>query len=86
MFGGAGADVFRFSSIGDCRIGDFVVGADHIALDRSIFVGIGAAGPLDATAFHVGGSAADASDRIIYSRFPDYAWLLYDPDGNGESQ
>ena len=82
--GGAGADEYVFSTaLGDGNV-DAVVGFsvadDTILLDVSVFSGI-SAGALDADAFHVGASAADAEDRIIYNSASGA--LYYDPDGVG---
>jgi serralysin len=49
-------------------------------LDSDIFTGL-AVGTLSADAFHIGASAADGSDRIIYN--DDTGALYFDLDGNG---
>ncbi|GBD48179.1 hypothetical protein METY_1392 [Methylopila sp. Yamaguchi] len=81
--GGAGADVFLFSSAplsseAD-RISDFE-GADRIALDSRVFSGL-AKGELDASAFHLGATADDGADRILYDIVS--GGLFFDRDGSG---
>ena len=83
LTGGAGADTFRFDApiSGIDTITDFVAADDTISLNRAIFTNIGAAGALNAAAFHVGAGAADASDRIIYNQATGR--IYYDADGLG---
>lgn len=95
LYGNEGADAFVFDSklgvmskLGGANIDmirDFAT-VDSIRLDNLIFQGIGAgtaAQPrkmlLDA--FHLGKTAADAQDRIIYDR--SKGALFYDADGTG---
>ncbi|HEV2866305.1 MAG TPA: hypothetical protein VGX37_07300, partial [Allosphingosinicella sp.] len=63
------------------QITDFTHGVDRIVFDRAVFTGIAASGGLSAAAFHVGGAAADAGDRIIYNA--GTGQLFYDADGFG---
>jgi hypothetical protein len=63
---------------------DFSVTDDTFQLSQSLFAGISAAGTLDASAFHVGTSALDASDRIIFDQAG--GGIYYDADGNGAGQ
>ncbi|MFC7497706.1 putative Ig domain-containing protein [Enterovirga sp. GCM10030262] len=84
LVGGAGADRFVFDSRPDAgnldTIADFASN-DIIALNRKIFDGLDANGPLGAGAFRLGGRALDADDRIVYDRAAGK--LFYDADGNG---
>lgn len=86
LSGGQGADSFVFDTALNRltnvdTIVDFNVNDDTILLDRTIFKAIGAAGTLDASAFHTGTAAQDASDRIIYNAATGD--IFYDADGNG---
>ncbi len=86
LIGGTGTDLFRFdtslSTVTNVdTISGFVVADDTIQLDNDVFTAIGAIGTLAAGAFHIGGAANDASDRIIYN--PTTGRLYYDSDGNG---
>jgi Ca2+-binding RTX toxin-like protein len=84
LTGGAGKDTFVFSSaLGVSNVDvitDFVAVDDTIRLDDAIFAGL-AAGYLAAAAFHVGSSASDGADRIIYNSVNGVVY--YDPDGLG---
>lgn len=86
LFGRAGNDVFLFNSaLGPSnidRIEDYDLVADHIHLDNAFFTGLGA-GNLSAAAFiaNATGSAADATDRIVYNTTSGE--LLFDADGSG---
>jgi len=88
LTGGAGADTFVFNTAplaGSVpTITDFTTQTDHIALDRTIFTGLGSVGTLASDAFWAGSgvtAAHDASDRLIYDSLA--ANLYYDPDGTG---
>lgn len=81
LSGGAGADTFVIRQSGSDAvdtIADFVHGEDVVQLD----LGRLEPGALGKTAFHIGSSAADGSDRIIYD--PETGALLYDRDGAGD--
>jgi Ca2+-binding RTX toxin-like protein len=85
--GGLGRDVFVFDSplakkknTNIDKIVSFSVKDDTIALENMVFTKLKAGG-LKKDAFHVGASAADASDRVIYDK--GTGALLYDDDGNG---
>jgi Ca2+-binding RTX toxin-like protein len=83
--GGEGQDGFCFdtplgASTNVDRILDFDRGDDTIFLDRDVFRKV-AAGTLSADAFHVGKSAADAEDRIVYDK--SSGKIFYDADGSG---
>ncbi|HEX8256710.1 MAG TPA: calcium-binding protein [Allosphingosinicella sp.] len=83
MAGGGGEDGFLFNSaLGAGNVDmilDFDTADDSIRLDDAIFAGLTNAGR--AAAFHVGKTAADASDRIIYN--PETGALFFDADGKG---
>jgi len=82
MIGGKGADRFNFS---DCLVDnvdtvtDFQVGIDKIGLKAGIFT----RNTVSADQFHIGATAADANDHIIYNA--DTGALYYDADGLGGS-
>ncbi len=84
LTGGAGADAFRFNApLGASNIDtitDFRPGVDVFELDNDIFLAAGPLGALASTAFHVGGAAADASDRTIYTK--STGLISYDFNGN----
>jgi serralysin len=85
LTGGIGADTFvmfwrRFAGAAD-TITDFTAGEDRIAL-RGGFFDL-PKGALDASAFHIGSTAADPDDRILYDA--DAGTLLFDADGSGAS-
>ncbi|MBR0665385.1 calcium-binding protein [Roseomonas hellenica] len=85
LIGGAGQDRFYFDSALNAatnvdKIDDMKLGQDTIWLDRQIFNAL-PTGALNASAFHMGGAAADASDRIIYDSTTGA--LSYDADGVG---
>jgi Ca2+-binding RTX toxin-like protein len=89
LFGGAGSDTFVFdirpSAANADKILDFHqrTEGDLIALDNSIFTGIGPDGhAIKQAAFwkNTTGHAHDATDRIIYET--DTGWLNYDRNGN----
>lgn len=85
LSGGTGADDFYFSTALDGllnvdAIADFAAVDDTFFLSDAIFSTI-SGGTLDASAFVIGDTAADADDRIIYDQ--DNGLIYYDPDGNG---
>ncbi|WP_192357609.1 beta strand repeat-containing protein [Mesorhizobium mediterraneum] len=85
LTGGLGADSFRFStplnaSTNRDVITDFNVADDTIALDDAVFTALGGPGTLAAGSFHVGTSAADVDDRVIYNAAT--GTLTYDSNGN----
>ncbi|NTZ41508.1 calcium-binding protein [Altererythrobacter sp. SALINAS58] len=83
LTGGSGSDVFRFDGpiSGVDQILDFSSADDMISLNRAFFDGIAGSGTLTEAAFHLGSSAADADDRIIYDQANGR--IFYDPDGSG---
>ncbi len=85
LVGGAGADKFLFNTALNAAtnvdtITDMTAGIDIIRLDDAFFAGIGAAGVLNADAFHIGAAAADAQDRIVYNSATGQ--LFFDSNGN----
>src|SRR6185295_1380467 len=84
LVGFAGADTFAFTTAlggGNVdRIADFSAADDTIALDHTMFAGLGL-GALNANAFVTGTSAQDADDRIIYDQATGA--LYFDADGSG---
>ena len=85
LTGGAGKDKFLFNTTLDVvnnidTIIDMTPGDDIIRLDDAFFAGIGAAGVLNADAFHIGTAAADAEDRIVYNSTTGQ--LSFDSNGN----
>lgn len=85
LTGDSGKDTFMFDTkLGSTNIDtltDFVVKDDTIYLDSDIFTKAGAVGDLKSTAFHLGTTAHDSSDRIIYDKGNGKLW--YDADGLG---
>ncbi|MBM6582905.1 CHRD domain-containing protein [Microvirga sp. BT689] len=86
LIGGSGADAFRFSTaLGSTNV-DTIQGynaaVDTIFLENAVFTGL-SVGILSRSAFRIGTSATDGTDRIIYD---DQTGALYfDADGNGSS-
>jgi Ca2+-binding RTX toxin-like protein len=85
MYGGGGIDQFIFNTAPGItnvdQINDFEVNVDKIDFDDDIFTALGPLGALNASRFKIGGSATDASDRIIYNTATGD--LFYDKDGTG---
>lgn len=85
--GGSGSDVFRFnvSAASSNRdvITDFSVPSDTIQLENGIFTALTITGVLSSSAFNVGSSALDSSDRVIYNKTT--GGIFYDADGTGSS-
>ena len=82
MVGGKGADRFNFNDglVDNLdTIADFQVGIDKIGLNAGFFPLTG--NTVSADQFHIGATAADANDHIIYN--PDTGALSYDADGLG---
>lgn len=85
LTGGAGNDSFVFNtalngSTNVDQITDYAVGADMFSLAHSIFTQIGV-GVLGEDAFHIGASATDANQRVIYDQASGH--VSYDADGSG---
>jgi Ca2+-binding RTX toxin-like protein len=80
LIGGSGADTFVYTAPtqGTDSIIGFAINSDVIHLDDAGFSSL-SAGALSAANFHVGASAADANDFIVYNG----TTLFYDVDGNG---
>jgi Ca2+-binding RTX toxin-like protein len=76
-------DIFRFNTAlgaGNVdEITDFNVADDTIQIDNAVFAGL-ALGTIDADQFHIGASAADAQDRIVYNSATGA--LYFDSNGN----
>jgi serralysin len=84
--GGVGSDTFRISFALDAatnvdHVRDFDPRSDRFVLDDAAFAGIGPLGRLAAAAFHLGGAAGDAGDRVIYDAATGRLW--FDADGSG---
>ena len=60
---------------------DFSVVDDKILLSHLVFSALGPVGILPAAEFHIGPSAGDTNDRIIYNSSTGV--LNYDADGTG---
>lgn len=85
MYGGSGSDTFIFrdapnSTTNKDTIHDFNVAADIIHLENAVFTALVGTGTLSVAQFHIGSSAADASDRIIYN--PSTGTVTYDANGS----
>ncbi|MGO4705216.1 hypothetical protein AB4072_05480 [Microvirga sp. 2MCAF38] len=84
--GGKGRDIFVFDTKLNKKnnvdkLADFNHRDDTIHLAKSVFSKIAKKGVLAKSAFWIGDSAHDASDRIIYNK--KTGALFYDQDGNG---
>jgi hypothetical protein len=84
LTGSSGADAFVFNAPLTAAnadvVADFASGVDKIRLENAIFKGL-AAGALGMGVFHVGATAHDLDDRVIYDRASGR--LLFDDDGTG---
>lgn len=88
LTGGLGNDSFVFNTAPNTTtnrdvITDFtnaVGNNDTILLENAVFAKLGAAGPLNAGFFHVGASAHDANDYIVYNNATGA--LYYDANGS----
>ena len=81
--GGSGDDTFLFRAKLAGKpdvVRDFAPGHDTIALHHKVFTLL-AKGPLDDGAFHIGASAHQADDRIVYD--DSTGALSYDGNGTG---
>jgi Ca2+-binding RTX toxin-like protein len=85
LTGGDGRDSFLFNTAPKAAnvdtVFDFSTVDDRFLLSDAAFGGLGAAGPLAAGKFFIGGAAHDARGRIICDSARRA--LLYDPDGTG---
>ena len=86
LFGQAGADGFRFDTALNATsnvdtLADFLAADDTVFLSNTIFAAAGPTGTLVAGAFHLGNSAAEADDRILYDSATGF--IYYDADGIG---
>ncbi len=88
LTGGEGVDAFVFASQLDAatnvdRITDFVSGSDRIQLLKTRFSGFDFSGITTSDSFfHLGVTAQDADDRILYDAATGD--IYYDADGSGE--
>jgi Ca2+-binding RTX toxin-like protein len=84
LTGGLGRDTFVFTTAFGASnadtVTDFTVADDTMRLDDAVFSAL-SLGYLSAGAFHIGSSAADTGDRIIYNSATGD--LFYDADGAG---
>ncbi|MDX8441871.1 calcium-binding protein, partial [Mesorhizobium australafricanum] len=84
LTGDGGKDVFVFNSAlkadNIAKVTDFNVGQDKIQLDHSVFAGLHA-GALPMQDLHIGASAHDSTDHIIYNSTTGA--LSFDSDGTG---
>jgi Ca2+-binding RTX toxin-like protein len=84
LTGGPGHDAFVFAETIESAkadtITDFAPGKDAIWLSASIFTALGGLGTLGAGKFHIGSSAHNSSDRIIYNDATGA--LIYDKNGD----
>ncbi len=86
LYGGAGKDVFIFSTklsktSNLDRIVDYKVSDDTIYLDKDLFLKLTKSGPLSKSYFVTGPKAKDKNDYIVYDKAKGY--LYYDADGSG---
>jgi Ca2+-binding RTX toxin-like protein len=86
LTGGGGRDVFRFDAALSAatnvdKVSGFVAADDAFQLENAVFVEVGAAGALAASAFRAGASATMASHRIVYHS--STGQLFFDSDGSG---
>ena len=85
LTGGGGNDSFVFDTAPNGttnvdQVTDFGVGNDVFNLAHSVFAQI-SMGVLSESAFHVGASATDADQRIVYDQTSGQ--VMYDADGSG---
>ncbi len=83
LTGGTGLDYFVFNTPFDNTVDtivDLSISDDYIVLDDFIFIGLNR-GRLDASAFHIGSEAQDATDHIIYNS--ENGALYFDVDAAG---
>jgi Ca2+-binding RTX toxin-like protein len=88
LTGGAGNDTIRFDSVLNATtnrdtLTDFSVDDDSIELENAIFTALTTTGTLAVDSFHIGASAGDADDHVIYNSATGA--LFYDSDGSGGS-
>ncbi len=85
LTGGTGKDSFLFNTALNAttnvdHIFDFSSIDDKILLSHSVFSAAGRLGTLATGVFHIGASAADVDDRIVYNSATGA--LIYDSNGN----
>lgn len=85
LWGAGGSDIFAFNTkpgkANIDRIMDFAPRGDKISLENAVFKKLGKAGVLKKGFFHIGASAHDQDDRVIYNS--KNGALYYDQDGTG---
>jgi Ca2+-binding RTX toxin-like protein len=86
LTGEAGRDTFLFDTPPGKSAFDVITdfsGKDRIALDHSVFDGLGSKGRLDTLVFHAGEAATQPDDRIVFDH--KTGLLSYDADGSGDA-
>ena len=86
LTGGSGKDMFvfkEFQSTDNDEVTDFKHGTDMIGID-GVYLTAFSSGKFTAGEFHLGTSAHDANDYLIYDRKTGN--LYYDDDGNGHDK
>jgi Ca2+-binding RTX toxin-like protein len=86
LTGGLGKDTFVFNTALNAStnvdtIRDFSAADDTIRLENAVFTKLTTLGTLSSSAFELGTTAQDTTDRIIYDR--STGSLYYDADGTG---
>ena len=84
LTGGSGEDAFVFNTraeLGADTIVDFSPIDDSLQFDNAVLTEVGKNGKLSSDAFHLGTTAADKEDRILYDSKTGI--LAYDADGIG---
>jgi serralysin len=83
LIGGANNDFFVFNTAPATNrdiVTDFNSVADTFRLDNAVFAALGGNGVLDPAFFHLGATAADADDHVIYNQATGV--LIFDSNGN----
>jgi len=86
LIGGAGDDTFLFQAINNATtnlltISDFVSADDSLSFNHISYKKLNTLGALPSANFHLGATAADGDDYLIYNRSTGV--LYYDADGSG---
>jgi Ca2+-binding RTX toxin-like protein len=88
LTGGPGSDTFVFNTTPNAAtnrdlIIDYLHGVDHLQLENALFTKLGAQAGIHALTpayFHLGATAADANDYLVYNQTTGI--LYYDANGN----